>query len=111
MTNLPSFPDDIRALYGPYYAFLPARNFSIITSGRVTYLDGVRFDFIVAQVIVYLEPNSLAQWKLLTMGNERDSVAEALKSLWIEIQAKVWGVIGEFLVDGDWEFRVWDGVD
>ncbi|KAF2654363.1 hypothetical protein K491DRAFT_758996 [Lophiostoma macrostomum CBS 122681] len=90
---------DIRALYAPQNP--PLTNFDIIASGRVGYLQGKRYNYICAQAIVYTKPNSLASWKLLATGSERETVDAAFGALWTEVQSKMLVVTGKYCVIGD----------
>lgn len=93
---------DARAVYGSSYPTQPSQ-LTIITSGRTSYLNGARYDYITAQLIVYTKPGSLAQWKLLVAGTERGSVSNAMKSLWTEVQSKMQAIIGPMQLGETWK--------
>lgn len=84
---------EARALYGPSYPLI--NHFEVVTASRVSFLNDARHNYITAQLIVYPKQSSLAQWKLLAVGIERDSVSGALKSLWTELQSKMQIAIGK----------------
>jgi hypothetical protein len=70
-------------------------DFAVITAGRVGYLRGERYHYVRAQAIVYTKPNSLASWKLLVQGEEKETVEAAFGTLWTEVQSKMEMITGK----------------
>ncbi|CAN9134469.1 unnamed protein product [Alternaria alternata] len=53
------------------------------------------FVFYTAQAIVYTQPDSIAEWKLLAEGEVVDSAWEAVESLYCKLQEQVGEVTRE----------------